>query len=90
MILMFQQVTVIDECADGAGITEIHAQLHARKLVAVAVPVSHVHRVAKIRLIQRDSVPLPQNEVDLVNVKSMQLLGAVLDDPVLDWPSTVM
>ena|SRR5580692_6897728 len=75
-------MAVIDESADDVGISEIHAELYARKCWAGAIPEGDVHYVTQERLVDRGAVNFSQQKMDLMDVESVQLLRAILDDPV--------
>ena len=49
----------------------------------LSIPVGHVDRVAQKRLVYRHAVPFHQHEMDLMDVKRVQFLRPVFDDPVL-------
>ena len=64
-------------------VAKIHAQLYRRELRAFSIPVGHVDGVAQKRLVYRHAVPVHQHEMDLVDVKRVQFLRPIFDDPVL-------
>lgn len=71
VILMLQEMTVVDEIADGIRIAEIQAQSDTRIDQRPAVIVRDVHRVAEKRLIHRPSQIVEKHEMQLMNVKCM-------------------
>lgn len=81
---MLEQMAVIDECPHDVGIAKIHAQLDARIGGAAPVPVRDVYGVPEESVIDANSVSADKKKMDLVDVESMKLAGAVLDDPVLN------
>ena len=85
-VLVFEQMAVVDKSADAIGIAEIHPQANARIGQALAVPEGDVDCVAQERLADGNAKPLHENEMDLVNVKGVEFLRAIFDDPVFDLP----
>src|ERR1700677_1020862 len=81
-------MAVIDESADDVGISEIHAELYAGKCEAGAIPEGDVHYVTQERLVHRSAVNFLQQKMDLMDVKRVQLLRAILDDPVFYVPQS--
>jgi len=83
-IFVFEQVTVVDEGAEGVGIAKIHAQADAGILQGAAVVVGDVDGVAEERLVDGNAVPVEQFEMNLMNVEGVEFGAAILDDPVFD------
>src|ERR1700677_1581465 len=83
---MFEQMTVIDKCAHYVGISEVHPERHTWIPRALPVPIWNIDDVPQEGLIDCDSIPLRQKEVNLVNVKCMHLWRAIFDYPVFDIP----
>src|SRR5580704_14431547 len=83
-VFVFEKMAVIHKSSDGIRIAKIHAQADAGILQVRRAVVGHVDRVAEVRLVDGDSIPRDQHEMQLVDVKGVQFRGAVLDYPVLD------
>src|SRR5580698_1545798 len=83
-VLVLEQMTVIDQRADGVRISKVHAQPHARILKRPAVVVGHINGVAQEGLVDGHAVKAHQNELQLMDVESVQFAGAILDDPIFN------
>ena len=77
-------MAVVDEGADRIWIAKIHTQLDAWVRAAFSIPIGNVYGVAKKRVIYGGAIPADKKKMDLVDVKIVQLVRAVLDRPVLD------
>src|SRR5450432_1397844 len=82
---MLEKVTVIDERPDGVRIAKIEAQFDAGVGETTTAVIRHVDRVAQERLVHWDAGPIDHHEMYLMNMKGVQLGGAVLDDPILNF-----
>jgi len=82
-ILMLQKMAVIYEGADGIGVTEIQPYFNAGVLKRLSVIKRNINSVAQERLVYRSAGKIEEQEVHLVDMESVQLSGAVFDDPVL-------
>lgn len=60
---------------------EIHAQPDARILQSSVRKVGNVDRVAKERFVHLHAHVIQQHEMKLVDVKRVQFIGTVFDDP---------
>ena len=69
---MIQQMAMINKRSDYRGIAEVHAQFDAG-IRPLPTPVVHTHGIAQVRLIHRRTVRLQQQEVQLMDVKCVQL-----------------
>ena len=85
-IFVLEQVAVIDKGSDGVRIAKVHADAHTRVLQHLAREIRDVDGVAQERFIHRRAVPVHQRKMQLVDVKGVQLSGAVFNDPVFDVP----
>jgi len=81
-VLMFEQMTVIYKCANCFRIAKIHSQPDGRIEERAAVVIRHVYGIAEIRLIYRASQIIQQKKMQLVDVKCVQFIGPVYDNPV--------
>src|SRR5271154_5768165 len=77
-------MAVVDESAHRIWIAKIHSQRDAWIRGAFSIPIGDVYGVAQKCVIYRSSVPADKKEMNLVNVKIVQLVRAVFDRPVLD------
>src|SRR5215469_7887815 len=80
---MVQNVAMIDKISH-IGPAEVHSEGYAG-IVTDPIPVGNVHCVEELLLFRRQWVPISgqHQEMDLMHVKLMIFLGAVLDCPVL-------
>src|SRR5271156_2424503 len=76
-------MAVIDESADRIWIAKIHAQADAGILQVRGAVEGDVDGVAQERLVDGDSIPSQQHEVQLMDVEGVQFRGAIFDDPIL-------
>ena len=79
---MFKKMAVINKRPHNFRISEIHAEFYAGVNFAAPIPEGHVDGVAQVWLIHRNTIPLQQLKMSLVNVEGVYFLGAVFDDPV--------
>src|ERR1700733_4790969 len=75
-------MTVIRKKSDRIRVAKIHTNLHAGKNRIPSIPIRNVDRIAQKRFVDRKSKPLQEREMNLVNMKRVQLLCPVFDDPV--------
>src|SRR6202453_4076788 len=73
-------MAMIRKGSHDVGITEVHSQFDAG-VFGNSIPVRQGDAVAEIQLVNGCVMAFKQNEVSLVNVKSMNFLGPVFDDP---------
>jgi hypothetical protein len=64
-------------------IAKIHSHSNAGILERLAIVIRDVDGIAKKRLVYRPSEVIEQHEVQLMDMKGVQLVGSVLDNPVL-------
>src|ERR1700722_20073439 len=79
---MFEKMAMVDERTHDARIPEIHSQFDAWISAAFTVPILDVDGVAQEWLICRCSVRLYEQEMKLMDVKGVELLCPIFDDPV--------
>ncbi len=73
---------MVEEGSRNLWITEIHTQANARVGQRVTVVIRHVYGIAEKVFVHRSSHVFEQQEMQLMDVKSMQLIRAVFDDPI--------
>jgi len=83
-VFVLEKMAVIYESADRVRITKIHAQADAGILQVRGAVEGHVDGVAQERLVDSDSIPGHEHEVQLVDVEGVQFCGAIFYDPVFD------
>src|SRR5271169_1401422 len=83
-VFVFEKMAVIDESADRIWIAKIHAQADAGILQVRGAVEGDVDGVAQERLVDGDSIPSDQHEMQLMDVEGVQFRGAIFDDPVFD------
>jgi glycine cleavage system regulatory protein len=74
---------VVDKVAQRIRIPKIHPQADAGIFKSFAVVIRDVNGIAKKRLVHSLAAVVEQHEMQLMNMECMQVVGPVLDDPIL-------
>src|SRR4051794_28275382 len=85
-VLVLQNVTVIWECADDVGIAKVHTQSYAGVYPSKSIPIWNVDRVAERKFFICTTRTPNHQEMGLMDVKGVRLVGSVFDNPILDVP----
>ena len=83
-VLVLQDMAVIGESAYYGGISKVDAKFDAG-IGRNTIPIGHIYRIAEVVLTGRFIVSLDQDEVRLMDVKSVRLLRAILDHPIFHF-----
>ena len=83
-VLVFEEMAVIGKHPYGVWIAEVHSNANAGVGKRMAIVVGDVYRVAEKVLLNGYAHVMEQQKVQLMDVKCMQLTGAILNDPVFD------
>src|ERR1700722_8307417 len=81
-------MAVIRKSADDRWIAEVHAEFYAGIFGGFSIPERNVDHVAQKWLVDDDTEPFGEHEVDLVNMEGVKFLGTILDIPILDVSRT--
>src|SRR5277367_5234098 len=81
---MLQKMAVIRKNPNDRRIAKIHAQLYAGIFRSLSIPEWNIDHIAQEWLVNGDSEPFRQHEMNLMNMEGVEFLGTVLDIPILD------